>query len=422
MNQESVGPDATAHVGEAGNAWLNLDRARVYSGAVLILFGVLMLTWAWYSHGFTDSRVSRPGTDFAVFWSASYLALSEGPLHAYDIARHLEVMAEYGPLGAESRAVLPWLYPPTFLLAVLPLALLPLAFSYLLFLAGSGYAYLRAIGGVLGTGSPLRRGYWLPVLASPAVMTSAILGQNSMLTAALAGGVVCLADKRPVLAGVLAGLLAIKPQLAILVPVALIAGRHVRTLASAAVTAALFAAASVAVCGWETIPAFLRSVAWARANLVEGTPEGWYAMPSVLAAAQLAGLDPAAAYTVQGLAGLGAAVSVAYVWSRTRDVPLRAAVLAAAALLATPYVRHYELTWMGIAVAGIVGDGIRHGLSGRERALFVAAWLLPLFEHANPKLGLPQIGPVLSALLLIVAVRRVMVRTALPVAPVAAGT
>jgi len=389
---------------------------------VLILFGLLMATWAWQSKGFTDGNVSRPGTDFAVFWSASYLALSEGPVHAYDVAKHFEVMSAHGPLSANSGIVLPWLYPPTFLLLVLPFALLPLAFSYLLFVIGSTYAYLRAVGGLLGAGSVMRSGFWLPILGSPAVILSVILGQNSMLTAALAGGAVCLLGKRPVVAGVLVGLLAIKPQLALLVPVALIAGRHVRTLLSAAATAAMFAAASVAVCGWETIPAFLQSTAWARENLMEGTPHGWYGMPSVLAAAQLAGLGPAAAYTVQGLAALAAAASVAYVWSCTREASLRVAVLAAAALLATPYVRHYELTWLGMAVAGLVGDGLRHGLSGRERSLFVVAWLLPLFEHANPLVGMPQIGPVVSALLVIVAVRRVMARNALLVSPAAVGT
>ncbi|WP_336510568.1 glycosyltransferase family 87 protein [Cupriavidus necator] len=383
---------------------------------VLLLFVLLMVTWACFSRGFTDSHVSRPGVDFAVFWSASYLALSEGPVHAYDLARHLEVMKAYGPLGADSGIVLPWLYPPTFLLLALPLALLPLPFSYLLFVAGSGYAYLRVIGRLLGAGPVTQGGLWLPVVAAPAVLISAVLGQNALLTAALAGGAVALLGKRPLLAGVLIGLLAIKPQLALLVPLALLAGRHWRTLLSAGVTAVLFVSASVAVCGWETIPAFLQSTAWARENLMEGTPQGWYGMPSVLAAAQLAGLSPAAAYVVQGLAALAAAGAVAYVWSHTREAPLRAAVLAAGALLATPYVRHYELTWMGIAVAGLVADGLRHGLSGREKLLFVAAWLLPVFEHANPLLGLPQVGPLVSALLMLNAVRRVRALQARPVA------
>jgi hypothetical protein len=82
------GSSAGGHGGQGG-AWLDLDRARVYSAAVLFLFVVLMVTWAWYTEGFTNSHVSRPGTDFAVFWSASYLALSEGAVRAYDVARHL---------------------------------------------------------------------------------------------------------------------------------------------------------------------------------------------------------------------------------------------------------------------------------------------------------------------------------------------
>lgn len=413
MNQKSVRSGMSAQEGEPHCAWLGLVRVRLYSGVVLLLFVVLMGTWAWYSDGFTDSNVSRPSADFAVFWSASYLALSEGAVHAYDLGKHTQVMAAYGPLARGGDIVLPWLYPPTFLLTVLPLALLPLAFSYLLFVAGSGYAYLRTIVALLGPEAARHRGLWLPVVASPAVLISVILGQNSMMTAALAGAAVSQLGKRPVLAGVLAGLLAIKPQLALLVPVALVAGRHGRTLLSAAATAALFAAVSVALCGWETIPAFLHSAAWARENLMEGTPHAWYGMPSVLAAAQVAGLSPSAAYGVQGGMALAAAVGVAYVWSHNRDVPLRAAVLAAAALLATPYVRHYELTWMGVAVAGLVADGVRYGLSGRERLLCVVAWLLPLFECVNPLIGMPQIGPVVSMLLVVDAVRRVRARQAL---------
>ncbi|KWR89531.1 glycosyltransferase family 87 protein [Cupriavidus sp. IDO] len=419
MDQEFMPQSKERQGGGTSRTWLNLDRVRTYSAVVLILFGLLMAAWGWHSKGFTDGNVSRPGTDFAVFWSASYLALSEGPVHAYDVAKHFEVMSAFGPLSANSGIVLPWLYPPTFLLMALPFALLPVVFSYLLFVVGTVYIYLRAVGDLLGAGTVFRRGLWLPILGSPAVIISAVLGQNSMLTAALAAGAVCLLGRRPIVAGVLIGLLAIKPQLALLMPVALIAGRHVRTLLSAVWTVVLFAGVSVAVCGWETIPAFLHSTAWARENLLDGTPHGWYGMPSVLAAARLAGLGTAAAYAIQGMATLVAAASVAYVWSRTREAPLRAAVLTAAALLATPYVRHYELTWMGIAIAGLVGDGIRHGLSGRERTLLLVAWFLPLFENANPLMGMPQIGPVVSALLVIVAVRRVAARAVLSVVPTA---
>lgn len=48
-------------------------------------------------------------------------------------------------------------------------------------------------------------------------------GQNSFLTAALLGGSLLLLDKRPIVAGVLIGLLSYKPQFGLLIPLVLVA-------------------------------------------------------------------------------------------------------------------------------------------------------------------------------------------------------
>lgn len=408
--------DALAHAARTGAAggWLDLDRVRVYSAALLVLFAALLITWGWVSKGFTDATISRPGSDFSVFWGASHLALTQGPLHAYDVGQLTAVIAQYGTLGQGSTVVLPWLYPPTFLLMVLPFSLLPLGLSYLLFLLATGAIYLRSVAALLGTGPLWRQGLWLPVIASPATIIAAVMGQNSLLTAGLAAFAVYWVEKRPVLAGVLIGVLAIKPQLAMLFPLALIAARAWKTFASAALTAVLFAAASVAVCGWETVPAFLENAQWARAHYMEGGITAWRGMPTPLAAARLGGVSIGGAYVVQALVALGGVAALVYVWHRTRetrDFGLCAGVLVIATMLATPYLRDYELTWLGIAIAGVVGDGIRHGLSRGERVLLVLAWLLPLFEHANPFLKLPQFGPLILIAMLLLIVRRVAGRT-----------
>lgn len=420
MNQKSVRlptkSDAPARAGVAGG-WLDLDRVRVYSAALLVLFAALLISWGWVSKGFTDATISRPGSDFSVFWGASHLALTQGPLHAYDVGQLTAVIAQYGTLGKDSTVVLPWLYPPTFLLMVLPFSLLPLAQSYLLFLLVTGAIYLRSVAALLGTQTFWRQGLWLPVVASPATIIAAVMGQNSLLTAGLAAFAVYWVEKRPVLAGVLIGMLAIKPQLAMLFPLALIAARAWKTFASAALTAVLFAAASVAVCGWQTVPAFLENAQWARTHYMEGGITAWYGMPTPLAAVRLVGMSITSAYVVQALVALGGAAALVYVWHRTRhmggrpDFGLRAGALVIATMLATPYLRDYELTWLGIAIAGVVGDGIRHGLSRGERVLLVLAWLLPLFEHANPFLKLPQFGPLILMAMLLLIVRRVAGRT-----------
>ena len=80
---------------------------------------------------------------------------------------------------------------------------------------------------------------------TPACPINAIGGQNGFLSAALFLGGVLNIDRRPILSGVLIGLLTFKPHLGVVLPFALVALGAWRVIASAAVTAlALFAAAT----------------------------------------------------------------------------------------------------------------------------------------------------------------------------------
>lgn len=425
MSQRSVRLPATGSAAavraagaDAAGHWIDVARVRAYSGAVLVLFCALLLGWAWTSKGFTDVTMARPGTDFSAFWGASHLALTQGPLQAYDVRQLTAVIAEHGTLGKGAELILPWLYPPTFLLMVLPLSLLPLTLSYLLFLAGTGFVYFRSIGVLVGAQRPWRQGLWLPVLAAPATLITILAGQNALLTAGVAGAAVYHLNKRPVLAGVLIGLLAIKPQLAVLFPLALVISRAWKALAAALLTALVFAGISVLVCGWRTVPAFIANAQWVRASFIEGGANLWWGMLTPIAAARLAGASVTGAYAVQALIALTMAGAMAYVWRRTPAFALRAAALAIATLTVSPYLRDYELTWLGIAIAGVVGDGMRdgsgngsgNGLSSGERGLLVVAWLLPLYEHANPYLKLPQIGPLVLMAMMALVLRRAATR------------
>jgi hypothetical protein len=97
-------------------------------------------------------------------------------------------------------------------------------------------AYLVAIRAIVGD----RTGYVLAA-AFPAVLCNFIDGQNGFLSAALIGGTLVLLPRKPVLAGVLLGLLTYKPHLGILFPIVLAADGRWRTFVSAGVTAALMA-------------------------------------------------------------------------------------------------------------------------------------------------------------------------------------
>ena len=114
-----------------------------------------------------------------------------------------------------------WYYPPTFLLIVLPLALVP----YLWALAGWTLATLAAYLSVLRKIAPSEETVWL-TLAFPGAWINLINGQNGFLTAALLGGGLVYPEQQPVLAGFLFGLLVIKPHLGIFVPLALVVSRR----------------------------------------------------------------------------------------------------------------------------------------------------------------------------------------------------
>src|SRR5579863_2923010 len=164
------------------------------------------------------------GRDFVCFHAAAQLALAGRPEAAFDLASN--------NMGA---AILPWFYPPTFLLVIAPFGLLPQIPALVAFELASAAALAPVARRILPD-----RSAWLVALATPAGVINALTGQNAFLTAALAGGALMCLDARPLVAGILVGLLAIKPHFAMMLLLALIAGRHWRALASAVVTGALF--------------------------------------------------------------------------------------------------------------------------------------------------------------------------------------
>ena len=89
----------------------------------------------------------------------------------------------------------------------------------------------------------------------------AFTGQNSFLTGAILIAGITLLDRRPVLAGVLLGVLTYKPQLFLMVPVALLAGGHWKAIAAGIVTTALLALLSLALLGPDLWHQWLQTLA-----------------------------------------------------------------------------------------------------------------------------------------------------------------
>ena len=388
--------------------FLTPERVVLYSAAMLVLYVLFMGVWVWTSHGFTDKAYSRPGLDFSVFWSASY-AMQHGPVWQIYNYTHFEKIEHTLFSSIPHDSFLPWLYPPTFLALVTPLALVPPVVAYILFIGGSASLYVFATLRLSRLASRLGNSPqgWLLAAASPCVFVPAVVGQNSLLTAALAALAVHWIARHPARCGLCIGLLAIKPQMALLFPFVLIAARAWRTLGVAALSASLFGALAVLICGKDSVPMFLANTGLARGAMFEHGYHYWLASPTTLAVLRVGGVPLTLAYAGEACVALIAVVAACHVWKSTLDVRLRGAALTVATLIANPYVWHYELTWLGVAIACLAGIGLDSGWRRGEQAVLAIAWLLPFYEYFNPATELPQIGPIVLLLMLLLILRRV---------------
>jgi alpha-1,2-mannosyltransferase len=388
--------------------WVTRDRLVVYSGFALLIEAAILALWAWSSHGFTSNSGYRPGTDYSVFWVASHVMLHGVPVQVYDyvaFGRLERLLLD----GYQHGGFLPWLYPPMFLLLVTPLALLPFWPAFFVFVTASVVLFCVGVLRVSGLDKAMGNVKLAAFVAAtfPCVFVCATFGQNSMLTAALAAFSVRWLDRHPLRAGLCIGLLAAKPQMALLFPLVLIAARAWRAMAAAALSALLFTLLSALVCGPQSLHLFFAAAELARGITLESGVRFWLASPTPFAAFRLAGLDLTPAYLAQAGVALVAAAAAYDVWRRTSDSGARAAILAVATLIANPYVWHYELAWLGIALAFMAAAGLRRGWLRGEQMVLVLAWMLPIYEFFNRVSEGPQVGPVVLLLVVLMIVQRV---------------
>ena len=338
------------------------------------------------------------GGDFILYYSASSLLAAEGADAVYDPARLAAAQAAI--LGADGIGYWAWFYAPTLLLLAKPLAWMPFEAA----LGAWNAVWLGLFLLVAYRVLPYRLTL-VAALLFPAASDALFSGQNGVLSFALLGAGLLLLERRPVLAGLLLGFLIYKPQLGLLLPIALIAGGHWRAVAGATVAVALYIALGLAVFGAEVWRTYLDALPLAGIAFDEGTTR-WTNMPSVLIAGRLLGLSLPLAWALQALAALGAAVAVAWLWRRPASLGLKAAGLVAAMPLAAPYVQFYDMVIVLLAILWLVGESLDGGRRRSELLIVLLVWLTPVIAGlAAGTLGL-QPWPIVLAGLLAVVLRR----------------
>lgn len=280
----------------------------------------------------------------------------------------------------------PFFYPPTWLLMLLPFAALAVDKAYALFLSVTA-----ALATVL-EGRHDWKG-WLAILVSPAAAWVALTGQNTFLSLALFYGGFRLIDTMPAAAGILLGMLAYKPQLWMLVPLALIAARQWNALAWMIGTVIATAVASLVVLGPDLWHAFFHAAHDAgSARIVdEMLTRISTQIVSLFAAGYILGLPHSIASALQMA---GTILAVAAIWSAFRRYPssiARTALLATATFLVSPYTLNYDLLLLMPAVVGLYRRGAEKGFYPGERLVHLLLWLTPLAGMFLARFGMPLV-------------------------------
>ena len=192
-------------------------------------------------------------------------------------------------------------------------------------------------------------------------------------------------------AGILFGLLAYKPQFGLMIPLVLLATGRWRTVFAAAATVAALALAVTLAFGIETWRAFFALRRIHAPGAREGGP-GWHKIQSVFSCGRACGAGRSCSpmrcrardARHRGRAGLAMALAGGFA--------LKAAALCLATMLATPYSLDYDMMVLAPAIAFLAVDGIAARLCPYDKTALAALWLVPLVARSVAQATLIPLG------------------------------
>lgn len=342
-----------------------LRDLALLGGALFALTVVAYLATTTWALPFPRDKIGLVlGRDFLNLWMYGRAIFDADPARFYDVVTYnAELLKMLGPGYPWQN----WPNPPTALLVMAPFGLL----NYFPALAVWLIAGLIALA---LTGRRLLRDARVLtlVLVSPAALLCLISGQSSFLTTTALIGACLTWDKRPMLAGVLIGLLTLKPQLGVLLPFALVAAGRWKVFTAAAATALTLLALSYLCFGPDVWVAYVtKALPLQREVLAD--PSG-IAMPfHATIFMNLRGwLGNDLAMTMQTAATLGAIIAVVWAFRVHRDANpwMLFALLLACTQSASPYMSTYDLLPLTLVALVLLADG-KLDQTGRRLAQLV---------------------------------------------------
>jgi hypothetical protein len=334
-----------------------------------------------------DGTTLVVGRDFLNFWMYGRAAQLPDPGQWYDPRLYNGALTA---LVGQNYPGQNWSYPPTMTLVMAPFGAL-------------GYLPALAIWTVIGLAIfvPVVWRYLgdrraaIAALCSPAAVFGLISGQLAFVTTAMLIGAFAWLDRRPVPAGMLIGLLTVKPHLGILLPVMLAASRRWKVFLVASVTAIVFAGISMALFGvtpWINYVEMGLAVQNAVLNDAGGIATPFY--PTLFMNLRGIGIGYGPAMALQIALALAAAAVVAWAFRNRTDADSRIlmALFFACSVSALPYMLVYDTLPLCVTAMALLASGT---LDSRGRLLARLVFWLPLLQIGLGTLHIP--GPALIA-------------------------
>lgn len=328
-----------------------MHRIDARWAAIAIFFGLLDVLLL---------GIFQAGTDWAPLWTAGRMAWAD-PSGVYDF----DLIARLQATVVAAVDFHPYIYPPSALLLIAPVALLPF-WTSLALVAAASLAWLAWTSRKIGSDP------WLVMLAPP-VFIAAVVGQMSLLVIGLVLVAFSALEKHQRTAGVLLAIAAlIKPTLLILAPIGLVAGRHWHALGAAVLTGLAGAAASMLLFGIQPWLDWLNALPRFQQMFADYPPLVRNAV-SPYATAVRFGVE---SNLIIAVCAILAAVLAWLAFSRPSSPATRSAIIMGGALLLTPYAMNYELAVFAPAVLALPRERLRN-------VIVAAVWGFSLLLNAG---------------------------------------
>ncbi len=328
------------------------------------------------------------GRDFVNVWAGGKLIASGDYATLYTAEAFSQFQRGiFGPLDLHVFS-----YPPPAFPIASAFSHLPYPLALALWWIGTGAVFVQAAKPWWPeNGGP----YWLALL-TPAALLNIWIGNYGFVFGATFLFAFRRLDDRPVVAGAIIGLFAMKPQLAVLIPLILLIRRDWRAIIAAAASTVLMIVASGMIYGWSAWHEFLTRAAGKQMSVIDAHGAFFGKMS---ASAATAILDAGGGWTLAivgqaSLAALGIALASVAAWRRVPTDRL-ALLLATCTFLVLPYSINYDLVVVCIGAWIVIVDRASPPL---DRGLAMLGFIAPQIGLLLALFALPVTSLMIAAL------------------------